>query len=134
VRPPGASLATARGTVRLAYGSYCWMLAEPTDGVAAPCTDLVRPNDAEIPRLRVVAGETLTLRLGFRPTSLAVLLGSPGVTARIDAEPQQEPSFRIPESFRPPDAGFLVVVADGSAGNLGAGQVTYLAWLTAAAE
>ena len=134
VRPPGATLATARGSVRLAYGSYCWMLAEPIDGVAAPCTDLVPPDDPQIPRLTVGAGETLTLRLGFQPTSLAILLGGPGVTARIDSELQRELSFRVPESFRPPAAGLLVVVADGSAGDLGAGQVTYLAWLTAAAE
>ena len=119
VRPPGASLVAGDTTVRLAYGSYCWVLGRPDDRVAAPCTDLTLPQDPRIPRVRVRPGQLLTLNLGFEPTSLAVLLGGPGITRGIETELRRELTFRIPDGFAPPSTALLVVVANGSAGGRG---------------
>jgi hypothetical protein len=117
-------------TVRLAYGSYCWALGPPVEGMPAPCTDMTPPDDPAIPRLRVREGQVLMLKLAFDPTSLAVILGRPGSTRSIETPLQRELAFRIPSGFVPPSTALLVAVVNGSAGDAGAGQVTYVAGLT----
>ena len=68
-RPPVATITGTSGTHRLAMGSYCWTEHTGSSGVTG-CGDgpapALMPN---LPRIRIHAGETVIVRLGFTPTA-----------------------------------------------------------------
>ena len=62
--PPGATATTATETTRLMLGSYCWSAPNSTG-----CGDTGDPAEIKgVPVVLAAAGETVVIRLGFRPT------------------------------------------------------------------
>ena len=68
-RPPAAAITSTSGTHRLAIGSYCWTARTGSEGVTG-CADGPAPALMPgLPRVRVHAGETVTVHLSFTPTA-----------------------------------------------------------------
>jgi hypothetical protein len=108
--PPPAWVEIGPSSRWLAYSSYCWT----TKGKAAACVDFIPPlMRPDLPVLSARRGTSLRFRLGFRPTSVRLLLLGPGPRKawKLDASTST--------TWRAVRAGVFLLEAKGPGGSAG---------------
>lgn len=99
--PPPAWVAASSGSRWLAYSSFCWTTS---------CVDFIPPAQrADLPRVRVRLGETITFHVRFAPKSVTVTM-LPG------GKPQTLAAARSAR-WRVRSVGTLVLAAKGPQGS-----------------
>jgi hypothetical protein len=108
--PPPAWVEFGARSRWLAYSSYCWT----TEGRAAACVDFIPPlMRPDVPVIAVERGTRLRFRLGFRPTSVKLLLLGPGPRRTWTLAASASTTWRAVR------AGVFLLEAKGAGGSAG---------------
>jgi hypothetical protein len=107
--PPPAWVELGPRSRWLAYSSYCWR-----KGTKAACVDFIPPQSRpDVPTIAVRRGTRLRFRLGFRPTSVKLLLLGPGPRRTWSLAAARSTSWRAVR------AGVFQLNAKGTGGSAG---------------
>jgi hypothetical protein len=107
--PPPAWVEIGSRSRWLAYSSYCW-----GKGTRAACVDFIPPQSRpDVPVIATERGTRLRFRLGFRPTSVKLLLLGPGPRKTWSLVASASTSWRAVR------AGVFLLDAKGASGSAG---------------